>query len=175
MPRTEVAAVVQVGLDFVAQARAEGQALADADVVLHVTAVWALKYVDQRVADALRVGGGRARVEGIQAREREGAEPVRRVVRAVVAAGREEPGPHGVQAAHVVHVGRRLEGPRMPSARHLRAAAGERAVDDDVRASVADTASESCHSSCSRVLANVRRPSGPTTCARNSWSCDVVE
>ena len=62
----------------------------------------------------------------------------------------------------------------MPSAGHLRAAAGEGAVDDDVCASVADTASESCHSSCSRVLANIRRPSGPTTCARSSWSCDVV-
>ena len=45
-------------------------------------------------------------------------------------AGDEESGAYGVQTAHVVHVRRQLEQPRMPPARHLRAAAGERAVDD---------------------------------------------
>jgi hypothetical protein len=131
--RTEIAAVLQVRLDLVAHTGAQRQALADADVVLHVDAGLRVEVLDERIADALGIGRGRAGVEGVDARERVGAEPVRRVVRPVVAAGHEEARADGVQAAHVVHVGRHLEQPRMPSARHLRAAAGERAVHDHGR------------------------------------------
>src|SRR5690349_9861836 len=74
--RTEVVVVVEVRLRLVADAGAEREVLADADVVLEIPAGLKVVVADVRVAHPLRVAARRAREERVEALEGVGAEIV---------------------------------------------------------------------------------------------------
>ena len=152
-----------MGLQLVAQAWAEREVLADADVVLHVDARLDVLVVDVRIAVAPGIAARRPRVEVLEALERIGAEVVRRVVGVVDAAVDLEAGADRVNSANVVEV--RLEIDRLPAraAGQLLAAGVELvqyldrgAFEDRIRGGVRPAEGP-------RELMKKRRPSGPAS------------
>ena len=167
--RPEVVVVGDVRLRFVPQPRTQRQALADADVVLHVQAGVHIPVLDQRIADADRERGRLSGVICRQAREAVRAEVVRRVIGPERSAFEQHARADGVHAANVVDVRRKFEVEVVPSARHLRAAARERVGHVNGRRLECSRATPlRVQFSSSRDAAKVRRPSGPLSWMRNS-------
>ena len=153
-------------LRLVASAGADGEVPPDLDVVLQVDRRLHRLVADPRVADAARVAARPARLEGVEALERVGAQIVRRVVGADAAAIDEDARAQRMDAADVVEVGAEGEAECRcppPTCAPPRVNASFTRI---VGASNAERDSESDHLTWSRERVKTRRPSGPKCCAR---------